>query len=105
MPNRTFARRPPGWRGSFGTEANGSIATTCSPGPNSSAACARRRRRYASSPPRRSECIAAQLAGGDAPDRLDRHDPELAVPDRPGPGVLHDRLRDPVGVGVLGDDL
>src|SRR5690242_1673740 len=76
-----------------------------SPLRSSSSARARRRRRYASSPPRRSECVTTQLSGADAPDRLDREHPVLAVADRSRACVLDDRGDDLVGVAVLDHEL
>src|SRR5262245_6594212 len=109
MPNRTLPLRPlgaPGTFGSFGTLANGSIATIRSPPRSSSSARARRRRRYASPPlPLVSEGIAAQLAGADAPDGLDGNDPVLPVADGARASVLDDGRDHLVGVGILDHQL
>src|SRR5436853_2248985 len=52
-----------------------------------------------------SEGVGSDLAGADARDALDGHDPHLAVADLAGAGRADERLGDPGDVAVIDEDL
>src|SRR5688572_17823214 len=56
-------------------------------------------------PTRPLESVGTHLARPDPDELLDLRHPELAIPDLPGTGCLHDRVHDALRVGVVDHDL